>query len=93
MHILLQFGPWLGILWGWVTDMVKTFFLILPRVTVFMWISVAYLTKACSWRRGVFVSLNMIDGLGITGYEGIFLRVCECTVSTENTQGDLDECS
>ncbi|KAF3434771.1 hypothetical protein FNV43_RR21857 [Rhamnella rubrinervis] len=24
---------------------------------------------------------NMIDGLGITGYEGIFLRVCEITLS------------
>lgn len=23
----------------------------------------------------------MIDGLGITGYEGIFLRVCEITLS------------
>jgi len=48
MHILLQCGPWLGILWGWVTGMVKTFFLILPQVIVFMLISVAYLTKACS---------------------------------------------
>ncbi|XP_073033978.1 serine/threonine-protein kinase ATR isoform X1 [Primulina eburnea] len=25
---------------------------------------------------------NMIDGLGITGYEGIYLRVCEITLST-----------
>ena len=24
---------------------------------------------------------NVIDGLGITGYEGIFLRVCEITLS------------
>jgi serine/threonine-protein kinase ATR len=24
---------------------------------------------------------NMVDGLGITGYEGVFLRVCEITLS------------
>uniref|UniRef100_A0A0R0I0C7 Serine/threonine-protein kinase ATR n=1 Tax=Glycine max TaxID=3847 RepID=A0A0R0I0C7_SOYBN len=28
---------------------------------------------------------NMIDGLGITGYEGIFLRVCEITLSVLRT--------
>ncbi|WCJ39936.1 Serine/threonine-protein kinase ATR [Euphorbia peplus] len=28
---------------------------------------------------------NMIDGLGITGYEGIFLRVCEITLSLLRT--------
>lgn len=27
----------------------------------------------------------MIDGLGITGYEGIFLRVCEITLSVLRT--------
>ncbi|MBA0591826.1 hypothetical protein Gorai_008822, partial [Gossypium raimondii] len=28
---------------------------------------------------------NMIDGLGITGYEGIFLRICEITLSVLRT--------
>ncbi|XP_061337449.1 serine/threonine-protein kinase ATR [Gastrolobium bilobum] len=28
---------------------------------------------------------NMIDGLGITGYEGVFLRVCEITLSVLRT--------
>ncbi|KAH9611817.1 hypothetical protein KSS87_006760 [Heliosperma pusillum] len=28
---------------------------------------------------------NMIDGLGITGYEGIFLKVCEITLSILRT--------
>lgn len=28
---------------------------------------------------------NIIDGLGITGYEGIFLRVCEITLSVLRT--------
>jgi len=27
----------------------------------------------------------MIDGLGITGYEGIFLKVCEITLSVLRT--------
>lgn len=27
----------------------------------------------------------MIDGLGITGYEGIFLRICEITLSVLRT--------
>ena len=26
------------------------------------------------------VMQNMVDGLGITGYEGVFLRVCEITL-------------
>lgn len=30
---------------------------------------------------GYQILQNMIDGLGITGYEGIFLRVCEITLS------------
>lgn len=29
---------------------------------------------------------NMIDGLGITGYEGVFLKVCEITLSVLRTQ-------
>lgn len=29
----------------------------------------------------ILILQNMIDGLGITGYEGIFLRVCEITLS------------
>jgi len=33
---------------------------------------------------GLFLQ-NMIDGLGITGYEGIFLRVCEITLSVLRT--------
>ncbi|XP_023529566.1 serine/threonine-protein kinase ATR [Cucurbita pepo subsp. pepo] len=31
---------------------------------------------------------NMIDGLGITGYEGVFLRVCEITLSVLRTHRD-----
>ncbi|KAJ4962511.1 hypothetical protein NE237_022450 [Protea cynaroides] len=32
---------------------------------------------------------NMIDGLGITGYKGIFLRVCEITLSVLRTHREM----
>ena len=35
-----------------------------------------------------FYHQNMIDGLGITGYEGIFLRVCEITLSVLRSHRD-----
>ncbi|KAA0040317.1 serine/threonine-protein kinase ATR isoform X2 [Cucumis melo var. makuwa] len=35
-----------------------------------------------------FYRQNMIDGLGITGYEGIFLRVCEITLSVLRSHRD-----
>ncbi|KAL6873568.1 hypothetical protein ACP4OV_013650 [Aristida adscensionis] len=32
---------------------------------------------------------NMIDGLGITGYEGVFLKVCEITLSVLRTHKEM----
>ena len=35
-----------------------------------------------------FYCQNMIDGLGITGYEGVILRVCEITLSVLRSHRD-----
>ncbi|CAH2061656.1 unnamed protein product [Thlaspi arvense] len=39
------------------------------------------LTQERKWK----IDCNMIDGLGITGYEGIFMRVCEITLTVLRT--------
>ncbi|KAI3855897.1 hypothetical protein MKW98_007860 [Papaver atlanticum] len=64
----------------------NAFFLILQLAIVFTSIF------SCLFEKGLQLEkheLNMIDGLGITGYECSFLKVCEITLSVLRTHTDI----
>jgi len=64
--------------------MVKIFYLILQMGIAFTLISTAYFSKGLTFEKPEKVPFrltpNMIDAMGLSGYEGVFRRVCELTL-------------